>query len=623
MGMFDYRDYSSEESIELINTSHDLAIYSQLSSAFGIPLGDIANGLTSLFPEGTIQGSATPDIGLPDGWRDITPSELGGGVLDSDGYYVIPSPLTGSFPTGAQVKIVGEFDENGNLLQLGISFTGTNSPVDIPDYFQLNSGEMGEAMTPLLELVADYAINQNLNPEDVIVTGYSLGGGYTNVMARYANEIADGFFANSNYFGHASPVIYEDNDRVLNYGAENDIVHRATGGHDNFWDALEPVLPFLTGQDYDLVSSTDNIIFFNGVFANPLFPLGPFSLLNPLGWWAHLDGAINDSIERISESHFYDLTEEDSVVIISNLGADLRGFIWVEDRATFASDHVDRPAFLIGTQWSDLFRDGAGNDYVDLGAGNDKIELTSGYDAVYGDSGSDTVVLDGKAYEWTAYRLEDGTIALFSHTGDGLKMLESVENIVFTGHDWNWFDTVRYSVQHNRLEDEHFSFFQWGDRDVAYSSMTSGDEGNNYLSGSAVFAMGGDDNINGTSGNDLLHGGEGEDHIIGGSGRDTIYGAEGNDILNGGIGDDILNGGHGDDLFIFSNGENGRNTIEDFNQSANENDMISFDGRFESFDDLIDHASTNGDDVIISDGSFTLTISNTNLADLSSDNFIF
>ncbi|SFR97202.1 matrixin family metalloprotease [Yoonia litorea] len=72
-----------------------------------------------------------------------------------------------------------------------------------------------------------------------------------------------------------------------------------------------------------------------------------------------------------------------------------------------------------------------------------------------------------------------------------------------------------------------------------------------------IFGGAGDDALNGAGGNDLLVDTSGKNTIVGGDGGDTIIGGlgqldadgqEGADILIGGIGDDTLNGGNGNDV---------------------------------------------------------------------------
>lgn len=68
-----------------------------------------------------------------------------------------------------------------------------------------------------------------------------------------------------------------------------------------------------------------------------------------------------------------------------------------------------------------------------------------------------------------------------------------------------------------------------------------------------VFALGGDDLVQGGPGDDTLWGGNGtaplsgNDRLYGGDGDDTLQGEDGDDILDGGDGFDVIRGGAGDD----------------------------------------------------------------------------
>ncbi len=72
-----------------------------------------------------------------------------------------------------------------------------------------------------------------------------------------------------------------------------------------------------------------------------------------------------------------------------------------------------------------------------------------------------------------------------------------------------------------------------------------------------VYALGGNDTVNGNNGDDTLFGQDGTDALNGGAGNDTLYGGANGGILglgienlNGGTGNDAMNGGAGPDNFI-------------------------------------------------------------------------
>ncbi|MEH7829793.1 calcium-binding protein [Gemmobacter denitrificans] len=620
--MFEYQDYSAAESAALTLLSHDLATYSQLGPFVGVPIRDLINTVGSVLPPGTLPSTLTSS--LPSGWREVAPVELGltNAALDRDGFYTIPSPLTGTTWTGPQLKILAETDANGAVTRLSLAFTGTNSPVDVLDYLQLNDGTISAEMEPLLSAVAALAASYGLTGEDVIVTGYSLGGAMTNVMARFADSLAGGFFADSVYIGHDGPLMYEDNDRVLNVGYENDVVHRAAGDWASFLEAALPTLPFLTGQDYNLVSSTDNIILFDDIYASSLFPFGPFSILNVIGGWgAHVGGVFTDALDRIAGSEFYDLTDRDSVVVVSNLSALSRGTTWVEDKATLASNHVGAPAFVIGSDFDDLLSGNRGNDYLEGRTGNDTFRTGQGFDVIAGGTGQDMLHLSGSNNDWRVMKLNDGNLAFWS-AAHGLKIASGIEKVQFQNTGLLGAFTRDYSVQGDRLEDETPSLFQWFDQDLGFSAATQGGAGNDVISGAFAFGQAGNDMVSGGAGADLLHGGRGIDTLSGGGGNDTLYGAEHADVLKGGGGNDRLNGGHGNDTFVFAAGQTGLAVIEDFNHAANERDLLRLEGLFSSAAQVLAAAVQIGADVRIDAGPLDILLRDTRLSSIDASDFI-
>lgn len=621
LGAFNYRDYSAAESVELVDVSHQLAVYAQLRSFLGIKAGELFESVDNFLGEGTITASAI-DTGLPPGWHDLDPAELGlsPDMVDKEGYIKMVSPITGTLDTGPQLSVLVERDDAGNVTRICVDFVGTNSLVDVPDYTQLNSGEMAAQMEPVLNSVRAYAEANGLSGEDVLVTGYSLGAGYTNIMARFADTLSDGFFANSDYVGHAAPVIYDEGGRVLNVGFENDVVHRATGAETSFWGAVMAADPLLSNNDKEFASSTDNLVIFDGVYNGATVTLAVDSIVNVLGWSGHISGVVTDAFDRIGHSAFYEFTHQDSAIVVTNLGADLRPTTWVEDKAAPTSSHFGAPSFVIGSKFDDKLGDGQGNDWIDGLAGDDVIRAGAGLNRIEGGEGHDTLRLAADASEVSVYRLAGDQMAYV--TKDGLTITHSVEDIELS--HWGPLGlieyTTEYSIKGDRLEDDHWSLFEWGDRDIAISQATEGGEGADVLSGTAVFGHGGDDQLSGSTQSDLLHGGEGADTLTGGAGADRLYGGEHSDRLIGTEGD-RLNGGHGDDVFVF-NATRGEVVIEDFNHSAApEADVIEIAGM--DYASVMSHAHQDGADVVIALGDATLRLERVALDSLEADDFAF
>lgn len=614
MGMFDYKGLSVADAADLAGLSHALARFSQTDRILGLAAGEIIAGIDAGLGGGAIMGHAIT-AGLPEGWSEVSAATLGlpATMVDNDGYLRLTSPLTGDTPSGPQLKVLAERDASGAIIGLAISYAGTNSLVDVLDYTVLNEGApLAVAMAPVLEAVAGYARSLGLSGSDVIVTGYSLGAGMTNIQARYADTLAGGFFADSLYVAHEPPVICEIPGRVLNIGYENDVVHRAAGDAAGFWEAIAAADPLLSNNDGAYASSTDNLVIFDGAYANAGVTLAVDSILNVFGWWAHIGGAFSDAVARIGASAFYEFTARDSVVVVSNLGADLRGSIWVEDKASPTSDHFGAPAFLVGTTYGDLLRDGVANDWIDGGAGDDLIRVSTGLNRVEGGAGTDTLRVIADVAAVKVYRLADGTLAF--DTGEGLALARGVEKVEIGQPgalgliDW----TTPFSVMADRLEDDHWSLFEWGDRDIAYAGAVQGGAGNDVLTGRAVFGQDGADRLSGTTGADLLHGGEGQDTLSGGAGNDRLYGAEHADRLVAGAGTDRLNGGHGNDTFVFDARTAGTAIVEDYNDLAAEADILLFTGGHGAAPVGVQ----SGDDVVFRIGLMTVVLEDTRLADV-------
>ncbi len=619
--MFGYRALSTQQSTDLVHTSFKLAVAAQLDQIFGIDVDRVFNAIGAIMPPGT--AANTIDIQMPEGWSKVTPAALGPGAgeQDFDGYYTIKSPLTGSTYSGPQVQIYEERDANGHVSGLSVAFVGTNSPVDVLDYTQLNSGEIAPNMEPLLTAVRDYALAHGLSSDDVIVTGYSLGAAYTNVMARFADTLAGGFFADSKYVAYEVPQIFDEKGRVLNIGYENDVVHRAAGDWASLTQAVEAA-PGLVGQDYRLQSSTDNLVLFGDDYASPIWPFAPFALYNIVGGWsAHIAGFLSDGVQRIIDSAFYEFTTRDSLVIVSNLGGQSRDTTWLQDitRPSDRYDHVGDSAFLIGTTFNDRIGGNRGNDYIDGLAGDDIIRTGTGADRVEGGAGRDTLQLQGTMSDWTATKLADGTLALFSKSY-GLDIVSGVEQVTFM--ETGLLRLPRsYEVTATRLEDlTHSGAFEWLDQDVAYQKSQQGTAGNDSLTGTFVFALGGNDSVTGTAGADMLHGGRGDDHLSGKAGNDVLYGAEGNDVLEGGGGRDLLNGGLGSDLFVFDRKLAGAVTIEDFRLGDDERDMIAVkNSGYASAVEFLSHGRETGNGLLFDFGSSSLLIADAKAADVTKD----
>ena len=157
-----------------------------------------------------------------------------------------------------------------------------------------------------------------------------------------------------------------------------------------------------------------------------------------------------------------------------------------------------------------------------------------------------------------------------------------------------------------------------------------------------VRLINGNDRVDGGNGNDEIYGGEGDDwaqsfrgdDIIDlSAGDDRARGGDGTDAIYDRTGNDRMAGGTGADTFVFVTGH-GADVITDFNTSEDVLDFsgilipydLEFDGIFPvspGVEYYSEYASQEGANVVLTiDGGDRVTLLNTDLGDLSADNFI-
>lgn len=160
-------------------------------------------------------------------------------------------------------------------------------------------------------------------------------------------------------------------------------------------------------------------------------------------------------------------------------------------------------------------------------------------------------------------------------------------------------------------------------------SILSGDGDDTILAQDGadyVLAGLGNDSIEGGAERDIVYGQKGSDTILGGTGTDVLYGGasrdwisggDGRDVIGGNRGRDVLAGGAGPDVFVYNfNGLEGQDAITDFEDGI---DRIKFKGG--SFDQLT--IEQNGAHVEVSWTGGAIIIKNTDLSQISSDDFFF
>lgn len=263
----------------------------------------------------------------------------------------------------------------------------------------------------------------------------------------------------------------------------------------------------------------------------------------------------------------------------------------------------DGDDFVFGNDGNDLLQGGNGNDTLWGGAGNDIVHGGSGVDLMGGGDGDDELYGD------------DGEDEIWANGGNDL-IYGGADNDLLGGGSGN--DTMYGEAGDDQV---------WGGAgdDIVYGNAGNdtlgGREGNDHLFGGdgndEIWTNAGDDLAYGGAGNDTLGGSDGNDTLYGDGGEDFLIGGDGNDWLSGGADDDTLQGGAGEDVFYFELNQ-GDDQISDFNTT---DDSIHISGSTLNFDNL--NLSQIGSDVVVALGSGQVTLLDTVVGDLSSDDFVF
>lgn len=591
MGIFNYKNFSEEKSKGLFADALAMTTYTYHNLDSGLANGYQHTGfgiglpmtlLTALVGNSQSQG-IFPGIPFnPDsekqaldkvnnaGWSVISAEQLGyQGKTDHRGTYFGEQPGYKS----AQAEVLGKYDSNGKLLEIGIAFRGTSGPREslisdtISDAIHdimlgIGPKEFAEnyifnTFDKLLGDVARFAQANGLTGENILISGHSLGGMATNNMASHSEKHWGGFYSDSNYISFASPTQHEGDGKVLNIGYENDPVFRTLNGTE-----FNP--SSLGVHDKPHESATNNIVNFNDYYASDLWNLLPQSLLNIASWLAHMPFAYEDGLYRVVDSEFYSMMSKDSTVIVSNLSDVKRGHTWVEDINRYAEKHTG-PTFIVGSDGNDLIQGGRGNDYLEGRDGNDIFRDNGGFNVIAGGKGNN--VFDTQtALKKTQVAFDGETLYLRDSNGgitiaDDIGTLRSKEKIGIFGL---LSKTVDYQVTEAGLKN--------GNSVISYASAQTGGDGADTLQAKA-----GDAWLFGNDGDDILIGHQnGNLTFVGGNGDDTLQSAGKNNTLlfGGNFGkDQVLDFGSSDKLVIFASQDKG----SDFhNYLTQHNDDVVF-----------------------------------------------
>ncbi|MHC8386584.1 polyurethane esterase [Pseudomonas sp. MDT2-39-1] len=496
--------------------------------------------------------------------------------------------------TSAEAEVLGKYDAAGKLIGIGIAFRGTGGlgysdtfgdmknnllaavgPVDYATNYAKN------AFDNLLKDVAAFSIAHGLSAKEVMVSGHSLGGLGVNSLAELSGSNWGGFFKDANYIAFASPTQSATGNNVLNIGYENDPVFRVLDG-----------TTFSSGSlgkhDGHQESATNNIVNFNDQYASPSQNLVPFSILNPLNWSAHGSLGYADGLNRVIDSRFYDLTDKDSTLIVSNLAESSRGKTWVEDLGRSGEPHTGS-TFIIGTNSNDLLKGGAGNDFIEGRDGDDRFRDDGGYNLLLGGKGSNTFELQKPLQNFSVANDGDGTLYVRDAYG-GISMTRDIGALV-SKESGSWWGSkeVTYSVTANGLLN--------GGELTHYNHSLNGDAYGNTLAASVD-----GDWLFGNAGDDLLRSDKSQVTFVGGAGNDVMHASGGNNtfLFSGAFGFDAINGYQGSDKLVFL-GVQGAGQGYDYKQ----------------------HASQSGHDTVLKVGDFAVTLVGVGLDSLSASGITF
>ncbi|MGJ8523828.1 hypothetical protein R84981_002541 [Carnimonas sp. R-84981] len=574
MAVFDITGKSTAESAQLVEDAAALSQFSYHNFSQGLWSGYYDHGFKLGLPatliravvgnsdaEGIIpylpwtpnsEAQAEQDLNNA-GWQVITPEQLGyEGRTDKLGTY--HGEKFGYL--SAQADVVGKYNEDGQLQQIGVAFRGTGGPretaiidtaldvlhdLDFASFLAI-LGRTNQwqdysvsAFGDLLESVASFAQKNGLEGDDVLITGHSLGGGAVNGLATHRDDFAGGFYKDANFIGFASPV---ESDGVLNIGSENDPVYGLDLDPSNLLSGLFPNGHFSHPDTFE--HGTSGLVQFNDFYADGITPQ---SLFNLFSWISHDMPGYSTMIPRIVNSAFYEQTNLDSTIVVSNLSDPARDRYWVED---LNQRHQERhgSSFIIGSDKDDLIQGGSGNNYLEGLGGNDTFRIGDGYNIIAGGDG--TNVLDvQRGLDDLSVAYHEGTLYTQNPYG-GITIARDIDTLRSNERSFLFHRDRDYQVSEQGLDDGHGKHV-----DYAQSQSVSGEGDDNLL-----YIDNGDQWGFGGAGDDIIFASEsGGTTIIGGEGNDTLYSQAGGNtfLFSENFGQDTLYGFTGDDKLVFLN----------------------------------------------------------------------
>ncbi|MEI6642411.1 MAG: calcium-binding protein [Novosphingobium sp.] len=288
---------------------------------------------------------------------------------------------------------------------------------------------------------------------------------------------------------------------------------------------------------------------------------------------------------------------------------------------------------LTGSDGANMLLGGGGADVIYGAGGDDVIRGGAGADVLSGGAGLDTLDYAGSAAAVTVDMRQDTGIG-----GDA-------QGDIFSG-----FERVSGSAHDDTLTADDGGRVLAGG---AGADTITGGAGRDVVIGGA-----GADTMDGGAGNDTLsyatsrsyvsvdldsgrafgddgegdtftsfenlRGGAGSDGLYGNAGRNVIAGGTGGDYIDGRGGNDVVIGGSGDDAFALGV-DSGFDHIRDFTAGGSEDRLvITWDSRFDTFDEVIAVAVQQGADTLITlSAGIGVVLEGVDRASLTVDDFVF
>ncbi|MFJ5855939.1 lipase [Enterobacter cancerogenus] len=523
-----------------------------------------------------------------DGWKILDGATLGytGSTNPFNAFYG-----ESCLQSSAECNVMGKYDANGNLINVGINFWGTgtylnaadkifNTALDaLNDIFAAVIDDFADnyvlnAYKDLMGVVAAFCTANGLTGDDVIISGHSLGGMSVNSMATLSSQGEwNGFFEDSSYVAFASPTQNLADDKVLNIGYENDPVFRVLTGHSLSLDSA-------FSHDAPQATCTNNIVSFNDYYAGLTSDCSFFSIANMGAWAGHSGQDYANGVLRIMNSEIYDFTHQNSNIVVSNLSEEYRSTTWVSD-LNKSITHVGS-TFIIGTETDDLLQGGKGNDYLCGGGGNDSFKDHSGYNVIYGGAGTNTYITESNFNDFEFSHDANGALYFKYSNGD----ITRAEDIYYVSaeHTTSYLFGMNFTVETRLYKVTDYGLERLDNLgSVSYNDSFYADTHNSFTISSATD-------------NGWFYGGSNDSSI-------SVVGNN-NSVISGTANDSIHLSGNNNTLLFY--GDFGQDTV--YNLTTTDSLVFMANQNIADNDNYLNHLSFDGDNALLTYGDSSVTL---------------